>query len=116
VQSTVRYATQDLDIDGTKIPQGTSIFVIIAAANRDPAHFSDPDKFDVSRTPNDHVAFGEGIHFCIGSALARLEAAVALEMALDRFPKLKLADPDAPVTYKGSYFLRGLSELPMSIA
>jgi cytochrome P450 len=116
VQSTVRYATQDLDIDSTKIPKGTSIFVIIAAANRDPAHFSDPDKFDVSRTPNDHVAFGEGIHFCIGSALARLEAAVALEMVLDRFPNLKLADPNAPVTYKGSYFLRGLSELPMSIA
>ncbi|HEY2665005.1 MAG TPA: cytochrome P450 [Candidatus Binataceae bacterium] len=116
VQSTVRYATQDADIDGTKIAKDTSVFVIVAAANRDPEHFPNPDKFDVARAPNDHVAFGEGIHFCIGSALARLEAAVAVEMALERFPKLRLADPDAPVTYKGSYFLRGLSELPMSIA
>jgi cytochrome P450 len=115
VQSTFRTATKDTAVGGTPIESGMSVFVIIAAANRDPAHFKDPEKFDIAREPNEHVAFGEGIHFCIGAPLARMEGAIAIGTALDRFPHLRLKNPDAAVTYKGSYFLRGLSRLEMAL-
>ncbi|MGB9380576.1 cytochrome P450 [Candidatus Binatus sp.] len=115
VQSTFRTATRDTVVGGTPINSGMGAFVIIAAANRDPAQFKDPEKFDITRTPNDHVAFGEGIHFCIGAPLARMEGALAIGAALERFPHLRLKNPDASVTYKGSYFLRGLSRLEMAL-
>jgi cytochrome P450 len=115
VQSTGRYAKEDAEVGGTRIAKGTMAFVILAAANRDPAQFANPEKFDITRSPNDHVAFGEGIHFCIGAPLARMEGAIAIGSALDRFPNLRLADPAAPLEYKGSYFLRGLASLKMLI-
>jgi cytochrome P450 len=115
VQSTFRTATRDCELGGVPIAAGSGIFVIVAAANRDPAQFPDPARFDIARTPNEHLAFGEGIHFCIGAPLARLEAAIAFEAMLARFPNLKLKDAEAPLSYKGSYFLRGLSSLPMTI-
>jgi pimeloyl-[acyl-carrier protein] synthase len=115
VQSTFRTAIRDTNIGGTDIKAGTGIFVMVAAANRDPAHFPDPDKFDITRDPNDHLAFGEGIHFCLGSGLARVEGSIAIATMLERFPKLRLANPDAPLKYKGSYFLRGLAHLEMAI-
>ncbi len=115
VQSTFRTATRDCEIAGTPVSKNTGIFAIVAAANRDPAQFPDPERFDVTRTPNEHLAFGEWIHFCIGAPLARLEATIAFETMLARFPNLNLKNPDAPLTYKGSYFLRGLSSLPMAI-
>ncbi len=115
VQSTARFTKSDVELGGTYFPAGLPIFVILAAANRDPAQFPDPDRFDITRDPNDHLAFGEGIHFCIGSPLARLEAQIAFSAMLGRFPKLRLRDPGATPTYKGSYFLRGLAALPMAI-
>jgi cytochrome P450 len=115
VQSTVRFTRETVELGGTEIAPNTGCFIIVASANRDPAQFPDPDKFDITRDPNDHVAFGEGIHFCIGSPLARMEGAVAIGAVLARFPKLRLANPDAPLTYKGSYFLRGLATLPMAL-
>ena len=115
VQATFRTATKDTVVGGTQISAGMGAFVIIAAANRDPAQFKDPEKFDVTREPNDQVAFGEGIHFCIGAPLARMEGSIAIGSALERFPHLRLKNPDAPVTYKGSYFLRGLSRLEMAL-
>ncbi|MFZ2064167.1 MAG: cytochrome P450 [Candidatus Binatus sp.] len=115
VQSTFRTATKDTVIGGTPITAGMGAFVIIAAANRDPAQFKDPEKFDIAREPNEHLAFGEGIHFCIGAPLARMEGSIAIGAALERFPHLRLKNPDAPVTYKGSYFLRGLSRLDMAL-
>ena len=114
VQSTVRFTTEDLNLGGTALPAGQACFIILAAANRDPAQFKDPEKFDIARNPNDHVAFGEGIHFCIGAPLARMEGAIAIGAMLERFPRLRLQDPAAPVTYKGSYFLRGLASLTMA--
>ena len=89
--------------------------MIVAAADRDPAQFKNPEKFDITRDPNEHVAFGEGIHFCIGAPLARMEARIAFEAMLERFPRLRLKDPAMKPTYKGSYFLRGLGSLPMAI-
>jgi cytochrome P450 len=115
VQSTFRTTTRDTNVGGTPIAAGTGTFVIVAAANRDPAHFKDPETFDITRHPNEHMAFGEGIHFCIGAPLARLEGAIAIGTALERFPNLRLKNPDAPVTYKGSYFLRGLSRLDLAL-
>jgi len=115
VQATFRTATKDTVIGGTPITAGMGAFVILAAANRDPAQFKDPEKFDIARESNDHVAFGDGIHFCIGAPLARLEGSIAIGAALERFPNLRLKNPDAPLTYKGSYFLRGLSRLDMAL-
>jgi cytochrome P450 len=115
VQATFRTATKDTTIGGTTIAAGTGTFVIVAAANRDPAQFTDPETFDIARNPNEHMAFGDGIHFCIGAPLARLEGSIAIGTALERFPHLRLKNPDAPLTYKGSYFLRGLSRLEMAL-
>jgi cytochrome P450 len=115
VQATFRTATKDTVVGGTPINSGMGAFVIIAAANRDPAQFKDPEKFDITREPNEHMAFGDGIHFCIGAPLARMESSIAIGAALERFPNLRMKNPDAPVTYKGSYFLRGLSRLDMAL-
>ena len=87
VQSTARFTKSDIELGGTFLPAGFPIFVILAAANRDPAQFPDPDRFDITRDPNDHLAFGEGIHFCIGAPLARLEAQIAFASMLERFPE-----------------------------
>ncbi|HVA81472.1 MAG TPA: cytochrome P450 [Candidatus Binataceae bacterium] len=114
VQSTFRVAMRDCIVGGGEIKPGTGVFVILAAANRDPAMFPEPDRFDITRTPNAHVALGEGIHFCIGAGLARLEGTLAIAALLGRFPHLRLADPDAPLKYKGSYFLRGLVRLDLA--
>jgi cytochrome P450 len=115
VQSTFRTVTRDTSIGGTPITAGMGVFVIVAAANRDPAKFIDPEKFDITRESNEHMAFGDGIHFCIGAPLARMEGSIAIGAALERFPHLRLKNPDAPLTYKGSYFLRGLSRLEMAV-
>jgi cytochrome P450 len=116
VQSTARFPKNSVELSGAEIPAGAVAFVIIAAANRDPAHFADPERFDITREPNEHVAFGEGIHFCLGAPLARLEAAVAFSEMLARVPELRLRNPDAELEYKGSYFLRGLASLPIAIS
>jgi cytochrome P450 len=111
VQMTVRVPTATTSVGGTEIAEGTIAFILLAAANRDPAHFPNPENFDVTREPNEHVSFGEGIHFCLGAPLARLEGAIAIEQMLDKFPRLQLADPNAKMAYRGSMALRGLSEL-----
>jgi cytochrome P450 len=115
VQSTVRHIRQDTEIAGTMVRAGTMIFVLLAAANRDPAQFKDPDRFDITRAPNDHLAFGEGIHFCIGAPLARMESAIAIGSLLERFKQIRPAAPEAPLKYKGSFFLRGLASLPLQV-
>jgi cytochrome P450 len=115
VQATFRTAKKDTVVGGTPFNPGMGAFVIIAAANRDPARFKDPEKFDITRESNEHLAFGDGIHFCIGAPLARMEGSIAIGAALERFPHLRLKNPDAPLTYKGSYFLRGLSRLEMAL-
>jgi cytochrome P450 len=115
VQATVRHNHVPVEVGGALIAAETMVFVILAAANRDPAQFPEAHRFNVARTPNDHLAFGNGIHYCLGAPLARMEGAIAIRSALERFPRLRLAQPEAPLTYKGSYFLRGLSSLKMSL-
>jgi cytochrome P450 len=114
-QSTPRFPKQAVNVGGTEIPAGAIAFVLLAAANRDPAKFPAPEKFDITREPNEHVAFGEGIHFCIGAPLARLEASIAFGAMLDRFSNLRFKDPELKPKYKGNLFLRGIESLPMTI-
>jgi len=114
VQMTLRVPTAATNVGGAEIPAGSLAFILLAAANRDPAHFPHPEQFDIARDPNEHVSFGEGIHFCLGAPLARLEGAIAIESMLDKFPHLQLSNPEAKLEYRGSMALRGLSELRLS--
>jgi|SRR5271163_2567274 cytochrome P450 len=113
VHSTVRVARRDTNIGGTDVAARSIVMVLLSAANRDPLQFSEPDRFDIARQPNAHVGFGEGIHFCIGAPLSRLEASIAFEMVLERFPSLRLSNPEPALTYKGALSMRGVSSLPM---
>ncbi|HKD65291.1 MAG TPA: cytochrome P450 [Candidatus Binataceae bacterium] len=114
VQATGRNIIRDCEFAGQRMREGTVVVVLNGAANRDPAQFPDSDRFDVTRDPNDHVAFGEGIHFCLGAALARLEGSIAISAVLDRFPRLRLAQGLEPA-HKKSFHVRGLVNLPLSI-
>lgn len=115
VQATGRNAIRECELGGTRIRPGTAVAILNGAANRDPAQFPDSDRFDIRRSPNDHIAFGEGIHFCLGAALARLEGAIAIGEALERFPRLRLADSERKPEYKKSFHVRGLASLPLSL-
>jgi cytochrome P450 len=86
-----RYALEDIELNGHRIPKGTAVKVSIASANRDETVFENADQFDITRAPNRHVAFGQGIHYCLGAPLARLEARIAFTALLSRFPNLELA-------------------------
>jgi cytochrome P450 len=87
-----RVTTADVVRHGATIPAGSQVVMVFAAANRDPREFTDPDRFDVGRRIDRHLAFGHGIHHCLGAALARLQARAAVEAVLDRFPDYALTD------------------------
>lgn len=112
VQATIRAAREDLEIDGNHIEEGSLILVGIGAANHDPAIFNEPERLDVGRDPNPHLAFGFGAHFCLGAPLARLEGEIAFRVLLERFPNMALAT-EAP-KYRPNPVLRGLVSLPVS--
>jgi cytochrome P450 len=105
-----RTALSDIEISGAKIRKGETVFLLLASANRDPAQFTAPDAFDIARTPNKHIAFGYGIHFCLGAALARLEAPAAVNAVLDRWPDARVRDEPMPWH---SGVMRGLKRLPV---
>jgi pimeloyl-[acyl-carrier protein] synthase len=111
VQYSGRVATTDLDLGGKHIRAGQGIRMILAAANRDPDVFGNPDRLDITRDPNPHVAFGHGIHFCLGAQLARLEAQIAIPALIRRFPHLRRAADT--VTWRPAAVLRGLESLPL---
>jgi pimeloyl-[acyl-carrier protein] synthase len=111
VQRTGRLLYEDVTIDGKTIPKGSIAVALIGAANRDPAHFPDPDRLDITRSDNRHLAFGWGIHFCLGAPLARLEGQIAFGTLLRRFPRLTLTGD--PVEYRETSTLRGLRALPV---
>jgi cytochrome P450 len=112
VQATVRRAKRDIEFNGKQISEDQQIVVWLAAANRDPAQFPEPDRLDVGRSPNHHVGLGAGLHFCVGAPLARLEAKIAFTTLLRRFPELKLAAEE--VAYRGTFNARGPVSLPVT--
>jgi len=111
VQATLRVTTEDVVLDGHELEEGSLVLVGIGAANHDPAVFTEPERLDVERDPNPHVAFGFGAHFCLGAQLARLEGEIALRALIERFPNMELED-EAPA-YRSNPVLRGLVSLPV---
>ncbi|MFE0736150.1 cytochrome P450 [Streptomyces sp. NPDC058855] len=111
--ATWRYATRDLSIGGQAIPAGDPVLVVLAAADRDPARFAEPDTLDLARRDNQHLGYGHGIHYCLGAPLARLEGQVALATLLTRLPDLRLAADPAELRWRGGLIMRGLRTLPV---
>jgi cytochrome P450 len=115
VQVRTRLATQELPLGGQQVAAGQALLLLLGAANRDPRVFRDPDQFDLQRTPNHHLAFGEGPHYCLGAALARLEGRIAVEILLETMPKLALA-PGSQLRRQPNFSLRSWESLPIVFA
>ncbi|MGE3074505.1 MAG: cytochrome P450 [Dehalococcoidia bacterium] len=113
VQATVRRASRDVEFRGKEVKAGQAMTVFLGAANRDPKVFENPGTFDVRRTPNRHLAFGMGIHFCLGAPLARLEAKIALEELLKRAKNFRRTET-GPIKRQPMFILRGATELPLA--
>ncbi|MFI6096261.1 cytochrome P450 [Lentzea sp. NPDC051213] len=113
--ATLRYAGEPLTIEGAEIATGEVVHVGLGAANRDPLAFGEPDRLDITRPAAGHLAFGHGIHRCLGAPLARLEAEIALRALLTRFPDLRLAVPPGEVEWQDNPRHRGLVALPVRI-
>ena len=112
--ATERYASEDLELGGAAIPRGSLVYVSVASANRDEAAFPEADWFLIEREPNRHLAFGDGKHFCLGSALARMEGQIALGAFAERFPNARLTADRSRLRWKGGVTLRGLTSLPLA--
>ena len=113
--STFRYAVEPVELGGVTIPAGAQVIISLAAANRDEHVYDDPEVLDIDRSGVRHLAFGHGIHHCLGAPLARLEGHIALGTLLRRFPQLRLAVADDELRWGhgDGLVLRGLSELPV---
>lgn len=113
VQMTGRIALQDITLGDVTMAKGEQMVILLAAANRDPKQFDSPERFDVARVKNPHLAFSMGIHFCLGAPLARVEGQIALASLARRFPAMKLQTEEPP--YKENIVLRGLATLPVAV-
>ncbi len=112
IQALGRFATKDVELEGKVIPKGSRVVMLYGCANRDEAKFKDPSKFDVQRDDlTDHVGFGAGPHYCIGSALARLESRIAFERLLTRLKNIRLDQPRDSLRYQYNFIFRALTEL-----
>jgi cytochrome P450 len=113
VQIVNRYAAEDLEIAGQQIPRGSHLQLVLAAANHDPAYVSDPEQLNITREEARHVAFSQGIHYCLGAPLARLEGEIAFITLLKRLPDIHLAIAPEALEWRPAYELRGLKSLPV---
>jgi cytochrome P450 len=113
--STERYAREDAMIHGVPIPRGEMTLGVIGSANRDGTVFENPDTLDIEREPNKHLSFGQGTHYCLGAALARLEAQIAINTLLERMRKLRLKGSPESLRWRRSLILRGLEALPVGL-
>jgi cytochrome P450 len=114
VQKMARLAREDIQIGGKQIKKGQLVFLCFAAANRDPEQFATPDQLDLTRKENRHLAFGKGLHYCLGAALARLEGQIAINTMLHRLPNLRLHSEQ--LEWHSSVTLRGLKSLPVNFS
>ncbi len=112
--ATERYAREDITIAGTTIPRGELVLAVIGSANRDANYFDNPDSLDVTRENNKHLAFGQGVHYCLGAPLARLEGQIAISTLVQRMPNLRLSIAPDQLRWRGGIILRGLEALPVS--
>ncbi|HYU75979.1 MAG TPA: cytochrome P450 [Ktedonobacteraceae bacterium] len=108
-----RFATEDSELAGQQIKKGDILITALISANRDERQFTDPDELNIARTLNRHIAFGQGIHICLGAPLARLEGDIAFTTLLRRMPNLRLGVPRESITWRASANLRGLTALPV---
>jgi cytochrome P450 PksS len=113
--TTFRWAFEEVVIGGKAIPKGDIVLPALLAANRDPEQFPNPNTFDITREPNKHIAFGNGIHYCVGAPLARLEGAIAINVLLRRFPSLQLAVDTEALEWNDSILLHGMKALPVRL-
>ncbi|MEU7168879.1 cytochrome P450 [Streptomyces morookaense] len=111
--ATWRFATRALTLGGQRIAEGDPVLVVLAAADRDPERFADPDTLDLARRDNQHLGYGHGIHYCLGAPLARLEGRTALATLLRRLPDLRLAAGPEDLRWRGGLIMRGLRTLPV---
>jgi cytochrome P450 len=114
-QAMFRRARRDVVLHGRTIPAGSLVLAMIGAANRDPAAFGEPDRFDVTRDPNPHLAFGHGAHFCLGAALSRLEGRIALTDLVERLDEVALVS-DEPWPPRRAFHVHGPTRLPIRFA
>jgi pimeloyl-[acyl-carrier protein] synthase len=112
VQLAGRVAVDDIELDGRTLRSGQVVGLVLGAANRDPAAFPDPDRLDLTRSPNNHVAFGRGIHFCLGAPLARLEGPIAIAALVTRFPKMR---PAGEAKRRQNVHVRGFESVPIAL-
>jgi len=113
-QHTTRISRQNLTLGGKHISNGQSVIAVMGAANRDPERFPDPDRFDITRKDNKHLAFGAGPHYCFGAPLGRMEANIAFRTLMERVSDVNLASDR--LVWRDNTGLRGLTELPLSFA
>lgn len=112
--ATMRFTTEAVRVGDVEIPAGQLVLVALLGANHDSRQFEDPDRLDVTRAPNPHLAFGHGIHHCLGAPLARLEGEIAIGRLLTRFERITL-DPNIILQYRNSTLMRGLTALPVRL-
>jgi cytochrome P450 len=112
--ATERFTREDVALHGMVIPQGETIFAVIGSANRDEAHFDNPDSLNIQRENNKHLGFGLGMHYCLGAPLARLEGQIAINTLLRHLPDLQLAVPESKLRWRSSIIFRGLESLPVT--
>ena len=110
-----RFTTEDVPVGEVVIPAGEWVFPATSSANRDPAQFPHPDRLDLGRDTSGHVAFGHGVHYCLGAPLARMEAEVALGALLARFPRISLAVLPAELRWRSNSLINGLESLPVRL-
>jgi cytochrome P450 len=110
----MRYAAEDVELAGVTIRRGDAVSVVLGSANRDSAYFAAADSFDIRRDPNRHLAFGQGIHYCLGAPLARLEGRIAMQALMAQMPDLHLAVPASALRWRTHPIMRGLQRLPVA--
>ena len=108
---TFRVAREDVEVAGVTIPKGDVVLGVLGSANHDPSRFEQPEVLNLAREPNRHLAFGSGIHVCLGSPLARLEGRIALGTLFRRFPNVRLDEPAEDVRWRPGFFFRGPARL-----